>query len=83
MSPIQTRTIVGADGVLNVRLPLPEECANQLATVTIEFTRPQTSTSIGQNSIGQEEWQRIVDQAAGSMANDPMEEPEDLPWPER
>ncbi|MGW8258345.1 MAG: hypothetical protein ACWGMZ_12735 [Thermoguttaceae bacterium] len=77
MKNIQFQTEVGADGVLNLRVPLGADEAKTPVVVTIE---PLSAKSIN-NPSEQIEWHEFVKQTYGSCADLGLEEPEDMPLP--
>jgi hypothetical protein len=58
---------VGADGVLKIRVPMGEADANREVQVTIDPVGPPPMT--------QEQWQRFVQETAGSWQGE-LERPE-------
>jgi hypothetical protein len=77
MKNIQLQTEVGADGVLNLRVPFGLEDAKTPVRVTI-----QSLGATSKNKPSEQlEWHEFVRQTYGSCAGLGLEEPEDMPLP--
>jgi hypothetical protein len=66
MNPVIVTSQVGADGVLNLTVPLKPENANQTVRVTIE-TLPQPKS--------QEDWLKFIENTAGKITDPTFEGP--------
>jgi hypothetical protein len=83
MNAVQLESEVGADGVLELRVPLGAHDARKRVIVTIEPLPPSASPSVP----GSSDWHEFVERTYGSCAGMGLEEPADLPleqrdWPE-
>jgi hypothetical protein len=75
MKSIQLESEVGADGVLELRVPLGVDDARSRVVVTIQsLPRPETEC-IGNRS----DWHDFLQRTYGSCAGLGLEEPPDLP----
>jgi hypothetical protein len=82
MKSVQLESEVGADGVLELRVPLGIGDARTRVVVTIEPLPPPVSSSVPAAS----NWHDFVERTYGSCAGLGLEEPPDLPleqhdWP--
>ncbi len=72
MTRIELRSKVGADGVLDLKVPLGPEEANREVLVTVLAAGPSTRPP-------DEDWHAFVERTYGSCAEQGLEEPPDLP----
>jgi len=63
MTPIELRSKVDANGVLNLSVPLGESDANREVRVTVEALEEVTTP------MSADEWNRFVHEMAGSIAD--------------
>jgi hypothetical protein len=78
MKAMQFHSMIGSDGLLNLRVELgPEEPATPVL-VTIEPS-PESASA----STGREEWHRVVEETYGSCAGLGLERPPQLELEER
>jgi len=75
MKSVQLESEVGADGVVELRVPLGVGDAGTRVVVTIEPFPPPVSPSISAAS----DWHDFVQRTYGSCAGLGLEEPPDLP----
>jgi hypothetical protein len=79
MKSIQLESEVGADGILELRVPLGMDDARSRVVVTIEsLPRPETPCSCKPS-----DWHDFVQRTYGSCAGLGLEEPPDLPLQQR
>jgi len=71
MKSVQLESEVGADGVLELRVPLGAGDARTRVVVTIKPLSPSVSTT--------SDWHDFVERTYGSCAGLGLEEPPDLP----
>ncbi len=79
MKCIQLESEVGADGVLELRIPLGAPDARKRVIVTIEPLPPPVPPSASDSS----DWHEFVERTYGSCAGLGLEEPPDLPLEQR
>jgi hypothetical protein len=65
MTYLEMRTRVGPDGVLTCVVPIGLAAANREVKITVEEEEPAKSAPIA----SAEEWQRFIDETAGSIAD--------------
>jgi len=69
MEAIKLKTHIGSDGLL--RLEMPTSVADVDAEVLVVYNVQRKRT--------QAEWEAFIDETYGSLADDPLERPEELP----
>lgn len=77
MKSVQLESEVGADGVLEIRVPLGVHDARQRVVVT---TEPLPASS---PDLDHSDWRQFIERTYGSCAGLGLEEPSDLPLQER
>lgn len=70
MEAIKLKTHIGSDGLL--RLEMPTNVADVDAEVLVVYNVQRKRT--------QAEWEAFIDETYGSLADDPLERPEELPF---
>jgi hypothetical protein len=66
MPPVEIKSRVGADGVLNVSIPLGPSEANHEVLVTVESVDVSAAPA---SSTAQEEWRNFVESMAGCISD--------------